>query len=153
MEHTTSITQLVCEVDTQKISCNRGLELQQCKIGIKCIDFSPSPIFFFPRERHWTFFFFNERVVVFDAQNNFYFYNSIVLPSLICCNFLQFFSLSMTRFHLFHLSCPSAVFFTLVLLVITHTQFILCIFTYSGTIDFFPCNKPDIFIKVCTLIF
>ena len=153
MEDTTSITQLICGVDTQKISCNRGLELQQCKIGIKSIDFSPSSIFF-SRKRHWTFFFFfNGRVVVFDAQNNFYFYNSIVLPSLICFNFLELFSLSMTRFHLFHLSWPQLCFFTLVLLVIIHTQFLLCIFTYSGTIDFFPCNKPDIFIKVCNLIF
>ena len=152
MEHTTSITQLICEVDTQKISCNRGLELQQCKIEIKSIDFSPSSIFFF-QEKTLNIFFFNGRVVVFDAQNNFYFYNSIVLPSLICFNFLQFFSLSMTRFHLFHLSWPQLFFFTLVLLVIIHTQFLLCIFTYSGTIDFFPCSKPDIFIKVCNLIF
>ena len=72
MEHTTSITQLICEVDTQKISCNRGLELQQCKIEIKSIDFSPSSIFFFPG-KDTEHFFFNGRVVVFDAQNNFYF--------------------------------------------------------------------------------
>ena len=128
--------------------------MQQCKIGIKSIDFSPRSIIFQGKTLNIIFFFFySGRVVIFDAQNNFYFYNSIVLPSLICCNFLQFFSLSMTRFHFFHLYWPSAVFFTLVILVITHTQFILYIFTYAGTIDFFPCNKPDIFIKVCTLIF
>lgn len=116
MEHTTSITQLICEIDT-KNSPNRCLELQHCKIGIKNVDFSTNYIFFPGKvtEHH----FLKGRVVIFDTQNNFYLYISIVLSPLICRNFLQFLSLHMTRFHLFHLSWSSAFFFTLVLLDIT----------------------------------
>ena len=63
MEHTTSITQLICEVDTQKISCNRGLELQQCKVEIKSIDFSPSSIFLFQEKTLNIFFFLMEELL------------------------------------------------------------------------------------------
>lgn len=78
----------------------------------------------------------------------FYLYNSLFLSPFICPKFTQFFSLYVC--HLFHPPLLSAVIFTLVLLGITYPQIILCICIY-WTRHFFPCNMPDVFIKVYTL--